>query len=78
MLEIQKIRQDTQSVIQALEAKKVKNAGEMVEQIITSDAQRRELLTELEQNRAEMQAMQNDSDSFLWWLGRSTEKASSS
>ena len=31
-----------------------------------------------EQNRAEMQAMQNDSDSFLWWLGRSTEKASSS
>ena len=23
-----------------------------------------------EQNQAEMQAMQNDADSFVWWLGR--------
>ncbi|MEO0768003.1 MAG: hypothetical protein AAFY72_01000 [Cyanobacteria bacterium J06649_4] len=26
-----------------------------------------------EQNQAEMRAMENDADSFLWWLGRSSD-----
>ena len=28
-----------------------------------------------EQNRAEMRAMQNDADSFMWWLGRKQDDA---
>ncbi|MEO1588596.1 MAG: serine--tRNA ligase, partial [Bacteroidota bacterium] len=54
MLEIQKIRQETANVIQRLTDKKVKDAEEKVTQILETDNERREWLTKLEQNRAEM------------------------
>ncbi|MEL6132436.1 MAG: serine--tRNA ligase, partial [Bacteroidota bacterium] len=54
MLEIQKIRQETANIMERLTAKKVEDAKEKINQVLEADNERRELLSKLEQNRAEM------------------------
>ncbi|MEL6671975.1 MAG: serine--tRNA ligase [Bacteroidota bacterium] len=54
MLEIQKIRQDSEQLGQRLLTKGVADAPETLGQILTLDGRRREILTELEQLRAQM------------------------
>ncbi|MEM9987110.1 MAG: serine--tRNA ligase [Bacteroidota bacterium] len=54
MLEINKIRTYSDEVIEGLLRKNIKDAGDKIQSILELDAQRRSILTELEQLRAEM------------------------
>lgn len=54
MLEIAKIRQNEKGMKEALARKGVATAGEQLEQVLSLDDRRKEIITELEQYRAEM------------------------
>ncbi|GAB4416869.1 MAG: serine--tRNA ligase [Bacteroidia bacterium] len=56
MLEIQKLRAQSEAIIAQLEKKRVAHARETVEALLRLDEQRRALLTELEQLRSEANA----------------------
>ncbi len=54
MLEIQRLRTDTEAVIKGLEGRHFANAREIVNQLLELDEKRRALLTEMEQNKHAM------------------------